>query len=154
MEEILSQVRSTDKDESKIIIVDEISTEESESECVHKNINKEKYAKNKEEHEKTTITDDPIVVKEPIYFKIFRCGKNILNRIDATCERLCMETPRDKYYMELYRTIKYCNDRNGAPLSNDNIRDVMNRVIIEEEAEAHNVTMDNFSKTPATTNKK
>ena len=65
-----------------------------------------------------------------------------------------METPRDKYYMELYRTIKYCNDRNGAPLSNDNIRDVMNRVIIEEEAEAHNVTMDNFSKTPAMTNKK
>ena len=39
-EETLSQICSTDKDESKGVIVDESSTEEDESECVHKNINK------------------------------------------------------------------------------------------------------------------
>ena len=59
--------------------------------------------------------DDPIVVKEPIYFNIFECGKNILNRLDAMCKRACMATPRDKYHTELYRTITYCNDCNGAP---------------------------------------
>ena len=40
-----SQYCSTDEDESKSIIVDESSTEESESECVHKNLNKEKRCK-------------------------------------------------------------------------------------------------------------
>ena len=49
--ENLSQVCSTDKEKSKSIIVDEISTEESESECVHKDINKEKDAKNEADHE-------------------------------------------------------------------------------------------------------
>ena len=66
----------------KIIIVNEISTEESESEFFHKNINKERYAKNEAENEEPTVTDDP-VVKEPIYFNIFERGKNLLNHIDA-----------------------------------------------------------------------
>ena len=70
MEENLPQFCYTDKEESKSIIVDESSTEESESECFHKIVNKEKYAKNKAEHEEPTVTDDP-VVKEPSYFNIF-----------------------------------------------------------------------------------
>ena len=40
-----------DEGESRIIIVDEISTEESGSECVHKSVSKEKYAKNEEDHD-------------------------------------------------------------------------------------------------------
>ena len=40
VDDTLSQVCSTDEKESKGIIVDESSTEESESECIHKNINK------------------------------------------------------------------------------------------------------------------
>ena len=44
--ETLSQICSTDEDESKGIIVDECSTDEYKSECVHKNINKQKYTKN------------------------------------------------------------------------------------------------------------
>ena len=39
-DEIFLQICSTDKDESKGIIVDKCSTEEDESECNHKNINK------------------------------------------------------------------------------------------------------------------
>ena len=42
--ETLLQVCFTEKDKSKIIIVDESSTEASESECVHKIANKVKYA--------------------------------------------------------------------------------------------------------------
>ena len=74
-----------DKDESKIVIVDECSTEESKSECVHKIINKEKYPDNEAEHEEPTVTYDT-VVKEPIYFNILQCGNNLLNKIGATCK--------------------------------------------------------------------
>ena len=46
----ISQICSTDKEESKGTIVNECSTEEDESECVHKNINKQKDANNETEH--------------------------------------------------------------------------------------------------------
>ena len=95
-EKKLLQVCSTDGDESKSIIVDESSTEVSEPECVHKNINKEKDANIEAGYKEPTVMDDPIVVKEPIYINIFECGKNILNRIYATCEQECMATPRYK----------------------------------------------------------
>ena len=42
VDENLSQICSTDKDKSKGIIVNEYSMEEDKSECVHKNINKQK----------------------------------------------------------------------------------------------------------------
>ena len=100
------QIYSTDKDESKIIIFHEISMEESESECVHKNTNKEKDAKNEAEYEEPIFAYDP-VVKEPRYFNIFEWGKNILNSLDATYEQACMATPRDKYYTKIYGTIVY-----------------------------------------------
>ena len=59
--------------------------------------------------------------------------------------------------MGLFRTITDCNDRNGAPLSNEKIIDTMHRVIVEEESDAHNITLDvhnvtadTFSQTPNT----
>ena len=61
MDETLSQVCYTDEDESKFIIVDEISADKSELECVHKNINKEKYAKNEAEYEEPPVTYDPFL---------------------------------------------------------------------------------------------
>ena len=111
------------------------------------NINKEKYAKN----EGLTVMDDP-VFKESIYFNIFEYGNIILNKLDATCKQACMVTQRDKYYTEFLRTIIYFNDSNGAPLSNDNIWDAIHRVIVEEEADAHNVPVHNFSQTFVTPN--
>ena len=50
VDETLSKICSTNKDESKGIIVDECSTEEDESECVHKNIIRQKDAKNEAEY--------------------------------------------------------------------------------------------------------
>ena len=64
------QACSTDEDESKGIIIDESSTEESELECVHKNVNKEKDANNEAEYEEYSVTDEV-----PSYFNIFKCGK-------------------------------------------------------------------------------
>ena len=57
----------------------------------------------------------------------------------------------------MFRTITDFNDRNGAPFSNENIRDAIHRVIAKEEAgdhkitsDSHNITVDTFSQTPNT----
>ena len=101
-----------------------------------------------------------LFVKEPIYFNIFECGKNVLNRIDKKCEQACMATPRDKYYTKLYETLvdyNYCND---SPLSNEKIVQAILKFVAEEEADAcninlycHNVTADTFCQAPITPNK-
>ena len=46
VDEILSQICSTDEDKSTGIIANKCSTEESESECVQRNIKKQKDTKN------------------------------------------------------------------------------------------------------------
>ena len=46
VDKTLSHICSTDEEKSKGIIVDECYTEEDESECVHKNINKQKDKNN------------------------------------------------------------------------------------------------------------
>ena len=101
----LSQVYSKDESEPESIIVDESSTEDSESESVHKSINKnkEKYAIDETEYEESSVTDNP-VINEPRYFNLFKCGKNIVNRLDATWKQACMVTSRDRYYMEIFNT--------------------------------------------------
>ena len=92
------------------------------------------------------VTDDS-VVKDKIYFNIFECGKNILNKLDALCGLAYMTTPRDKYCMELLRTVTDFNDHNGAPFSNEKIKYAIHRVIVEQKADDHKVTVDNFSQT-------
>ena len=80
-------VFSTGESESKIIIVDEISTDKRESESIHKSINKNKgnYAIDVIEHEEPSVKDNP-VINDPSYFDLFECGKNLLIRIDAKCK--------------------------------------------------------------------
>ena len=73
-----------DKGELESIITDEVSREESESEFSHKSI-KKKDAKNETDHEEPLVMDNPFV-KDPRYFNIFECGKNLLNRLGATCK--------------------------------------------------------------------
>ena len=63
--------------------------EEDESECVHKNINKQKETKNETEYEESSVT-----YEVPSYFNTFECGRNILNRIDMTYELACMATQK------------------------------------------------------------
>ena len=108
-----------DNDESKVIIIGESSTDEDESKYVQKNINKEKDAKNEAEYRQPSVT-----YKEPRYFNIFGYGKNIFNRIDVMHERLSvatMATPTDKYYSKMLETLVDYNDRNNAPLFNEDL---------------------------------
>ena len=77
------QVCSTDEGESESIIVDGSSTNNIESESVHKSINEGKYAIDENDHEEPPVTDNP-VLNEPRYFNLLKCGKNVLSRLDAT----------------------------------------------------------------------
>ena len=90
---------------------------------------------------------DNTSVKEPIYFKIFEGGKNLLKNLDARCKRACMATSRDKYYTKMCKTLIDYNDRNDAPLYNDKILEVMHKFIVEEELNAHNITSDSHNVT-------
>ena len=90
VDETLSQICSTDEEKSIGIIINECSTEEDESECVHKNINKQKYANNEAEYEESSVSDEV-----PIYFNMIECGRNILNRLDVIYEGVCMATPKE-----------------------------------------------------------
>ena len=78
-----------------------------------------------------------------IYFNIFDCDKNILNRINATCERACMATAGDKYYTEFFKTITDYNYRNNNPIPNSNILEAIHKFMEEEPiVDANNVTTD------------
>ena len=55
VDETSSQIFSTNEDKSKGIIVNRCSTEEDESECVHRNINKQNDANNETEYEEPSV---------------------------------------------------------------------------------------------------
>ena len=76
------------------------------SECVHKNINKQKDANKEADYEEYSVTDE---LKR--YCNIFECGRNILNRLDVTYEWACMATQKEEYYTDLLETMIEHNDR-------------------------------------------
>ena len=127
VDETLLKICSTDEEKSKGIIVDECSIDEEESECVHKNINKQQDAKNETDDEESSVTDEVLS-----YFKVFKCGRNILNRLDVTYEQACMVTPKEKYFMTLVETLIDYNDRHDIPLSNEKLCHSVSKVTEEK----------------------
>ena len=89
-----------------------------------------KHANNGIEYEESSVTNEV-----QSYFNIYKCGRNILNRIDMAYEQLCMATTKDKYYTKMLETLVDYNDCNNAPLSNEKIRQVVRRVMAETEEE-------------------
>ena len=151
-----SNIYTTNKDESKSIIVHETllgdsSTDVSESKrsIFNKNLSRN-YSEDMDELCSTekhiseyTITEqvdaeyeESSITKEvPSCFDVFECGRNILDRLDVTYERACMATPEDKYYTKLLKTLVGDNSRNGAQLSNEKLRQAFSKVMEEIEAE-------------------
>ena len=56
-----------------------------------------------------------------------------------------MSNANDKYWTEMYDNITNYNELNHTPLSNANIREVINKVIMEQQAEANNAGVYKFS---------
>ena len=77
-----------DKSKSKRFIVNACSLDERESKSVHISIqtSEVRYAINETKFEEPSIPDNP-VINTPRYFKLFGCGKNFLNKLDATYEQ-------------------------------------------------------------------
>ena len=130
------------------------STKEDEPERIHKNINKQKDANNEAKYEEYSVTDEV-----PIYFNIFKCGRNILNRLDVKYDRVCMATQEDEYLADLLETTVEHNDFHKTPFSEEKIRKVVNTIVAETEEEgrdsksnANNVTTENFVQIIVTTN--
>ena len=55
------------------------------------NTSKEKYSIDETEDEKPLVTDNPLI-NLLRYFNLFKCGKNFLNELNATCEQAYMAT--------------------------------------------------------------
>ena len=98
MHKTLSHSCSTDEDESKVIIVNKnllqsCSTEE------------DKLCSTEEEKSECTITEQKDANSEVIYnmpnyfnvFNIFKCGRNLLDRLDVSYKRSYMATPKEEY---------------------------------------------------------
>ena len=94
-DKILSHVCSTGDIKSKIVIVNACSSDKSESKIFHISINTSKVKDEiKETNNEEPFFTDNSVITATIYFKLFGCSKKILNKLDVTCERVCMETPK------------------------------------------------------------
>ena len=93
-----------DGSESKRVIFNSCYLDESKSKIVHISINKNevKDAMNETNDEEPSVTDNSVIIA-PRYFKIFEYGKNFLNKLDATCERACMATLRERYDIEVIK---------------------------------------------------
>ena len=105
-DENLLLVCPTNKNESEIVIVNEVDTEERESKSIHKSINtnKGKYVIDESDHEEHPVTDNQ-VINDPSYFNLFECSTNIFNRLYVMCKWACMATSRDRYYTEMFKTL-------------------------------------------------
>ena len=88
-----------------------------------------KDANNEADYEEPSVTHE--LQK---YFNLFECVHNLLSRIDATYEKACMATPRDKYYENMLETIDDYNYGNNTPLSNEKLRQAIGTVMAETEA--------------------
>ena len=95
---------SMDKSKAKNIIVNACSTDEKKSKTIYiiVNTSKVKDAINETKNEETLVTDNS-VINDPIYFKLFECGKNFMKNIDAEYEQLCMENLLGKWDTENLR---------------------------------------------------
>ena len=45
------------------------------------------------------------VIDASSYFKLFECSKNLLNKLDVTCEQACVSNSKHKYSMEFFNII-------------------------------------------------
>ena len=120
MHKTLFHIVSTDKDESKGIIVNKTllqscstdkdklcSTEEDKSECAIK---------------KQEDTKNEVIYDVPNYFNsfnIFECVRNILDRLDVSYERACMANPKNESFTEMLNSLLEHNHRHGTPLCSE-----------------------------------
>ena len=69
-----------------------------------------------------------------IYLNIFKCGRNILDRLDVMYQQEFMATPQDKYYTKMLENLVKINNHNVETLSNEKLRQAVSDVREETDA--------------------
>ena len=87
------------------------------------------FTRKDEEHKEPSVTE-----KVKIYFSIYKCGINLLDRLDVMYQWAFMATPKDKYYNALLDTLLKDNNIRGEPLSNEKIQQAVSEVFEETDA--------------------
>ena len=73
---------------------------------------------------KYSVTDEV-----PSYFKISERGKNILNILDMTYERACMDTQEEEYCTNMLKTIIEHNDRTKTQFPKEKNQQAINMIV-------------------------
>ena len=132
MHKTLSENCSTDVGESKPSIVNETLSQNYSAEVDELCSTKIYISEYTITEQKDVEYEESSVKKEVLsYFNIFECGGNLLDRLDVTYERVCMATPKYKYYTKLLKTLVDDNNRNVAPLSNEKFQQAVS-IVMEE----------------------
>ena len=124
----LSQSCSKNESESKRSIVNQILSHKNSANVSEYTIIELKY----KEYKESAVTKEVWSC-----FNIFKCGMNLLDRLDVTYQRAFMATPKDKYYNTLLNTLVDENNCKDAPLSlsNEKLLQAVGKVMEETEAE-------------------
>ena len=95
MHETLSENSSTDVSKSERNIANKTILQNNSADVSDNTITELKD----EEHKEPTVTE-----KVKSYFNIFECGRNLLDRLDVTYQRVFMSTPAENdYYKEMLK---------------------------------------------------
>ena len=81
------------------------------------------------DHKEHTVTQ-----KVKSYFNIYKCGRNILDRLDVIYQQAFMDNPKYRFYNVLLYTLVKENNLRGKPLSKKYIQELVSDVIEETEA--------------------
>ena len=89
-------------------------------------------------------------------FNVLECGRKLLDRLDVSYERVCMATPREAFFTEMWNSLLRNNHLRGTPLSSKNLQEAVRRVMEEEqkyaERNVNNVTTDTLFQSTVTIN--
>ena len=101
-----------------------------------------------EEHEEPSVTE-----KVASYFKIFECGRNILDRLGVTYQRSFMATlAQEDYYKDMLKNIIKVKNNEGGPLCNEKLQqaviDLREEMYVEHERNINNITCDDLYQSP------
>ena len=94
-----------------------------------------------EEHKEPSVTQ-----KVTGYFKIYECGRNLLDRLDVTYQQSFMATPAENdYYKEMLKNIIKVNNNEGGKLCNEKLRqaviDLRLEMNVEHKRNINNITL-------------
>ena len=101
------------------------------------------YGIKNEEHKEPSVTH-----KVTSYFNIFKCGRNILDRLDVMYQREFMATPAEnEYYKEMLKSLIKANNE-GGKLCNENLRqsvfDLRAEMNVKHKRNINNITCDDL----------